>query len=109
MVSCESGGEAGQPEPISGKFSRRSAGGSRSGNENKRESRMSFSTEYDAGYEAGQKDARDGKPIRFFPERSSTFRLGYREGFRAGQVGPQEVYVDMISDHVLAHDIEQEA
>ncbi len=70
---------------------------------------MSFSTEYDAGYEAGQKDARDGKPMRSFPDRSSTFRLGYREGFKSAQVGPQETYGDMISDHVLAHDIEQEA
>ncbi len=67
---------------------------------------MSLSKHYDAGYEAGQKDARDSKPMRSFPERSSTFRLGYREGFRAGQVGPQEIYGDLISDLLLAHDIE---
>ena len=70
---------------------------------------MSLSKHYDAGYEAGQKDARDSKPMRSFPDRSSTFRLGYREGFRAGQIGPQETYGDMVSDHLLAHDIGQEA
>ncbi len=67
---------------------------------------MSLSKHYDAGYEAGQKDARDSKPMRSFPDRSSTFRLGYREGFKSAQVGPQETYGDLISDHLLAHDIE---
>ena len=66
---------------------------------------MSFSADYDAGYAAGQRDAKDGKPIRSFPEQSSTFRLGYREGFNAAQVGPQETYGDLVSDLLLEHDL----
>ena len=66
-----------------------------------------FSADYRAGFEAGLRDGRDGRPLGLFAEQKATpFGLGYRDGYQAGQVGPQDSYSDMISDLMEGFDLE---
>ena len=57
-----------------------------------------FSAGYRAGYEAGLRDGREGKPLGLFAEQQATpFGRGYVVGHRAALVGRQETWADAIA------------
>ena len=64
--------------------------------------------EFKAGYSAGWRDAKAGKPPSLFREQHGPFVDGYRAGHEEAQLAPQETSSDGVSDLLLAYDLEQE-
>lgn len=67
---------------------------------------VTIDRDYQAGFGAGRRDGRDGKPVSLFPEQRSTrFGRGYVAGYRTALVGTQETWIDYVADLLLAHDL----
>lgn len=67
-----------------------------------------FSGTFRAGYASGTRGAKDGKPMGLWPQQSERFRAGYTSGYEDVLAGPQQTYSDLVSDLLLAHDVEHE-
>ncbi len=69
---------------------------------------MSLNRDYDAGYAAGARDSREGRPEGVWHEQSESWKLGYSDGYHQVQLVPGYSRQDFISDSLWLYDLKKE-